>query len=210
MASSLNGSDSPANRLREDPRANDRRRISAVRDGLKTLGRAHAALPLAAVQNEYSMLWRGPEQEVIPVCEELGIGFVPWSPLGVAFLTGAIDENTRFAHGDIRGVESRFSPENLPSNLKPVQLVKEWAARKQVTPAQIALAWLMAQKPWIVPIPGTTQTPHLLENIGADSLTFTPEEIVELNKAVSAIEMKGARLPDMVLQFSGVEAPPNS
>ena len=122
--------------------------------GLKTLRRAHAALPVTAVQNEYSMLWRGPEQEVIPLCEELSIGFVPWSPLGVGFLTGAIDENTRFAQGDIRGVESRFSPENLPNNLKLVQLVKEWGERKQATPAQIALAWLMAQKPWIVPIPG--------------------------------------------------------
>ncbi len=160
-----------------------------------------------AVQNEYSMLWRGPEQEVIPLCEELGIGFVPWSPLGVAFLTGAIDENTRFAQGDIRGGESRFSPENLPNNLKLIQLVKEWGARKEATPAQIALAWLLAQKPWIVPIPGTTQMPHLLENIGADSIKFTPEEIAELNTSVSAIKIQGARLPEAVLQFSGVEAP---
>lgn len=108
--------------------------------GLKTLRRAHAALPVTAVRNEYSMLFRGPEQEVIPLCEELGIGFVPWSPLGMAFLTGAIDENTRFAQGDIRGVEPRFSPENLPNNLKLVQLVKEWTAREQATPSQIALA----------------------------------------------------------------------
>ena len=129
--------------------------------------RAHAALPVTAVQNEYSMLWRGPEEEVLPLCEELGIGFVPWSPLGVGFLTGAIDEKTRFAEGDIRGVESRFSPENLPHNLALVDLVKTWAERKQATPAQIALAWLMAQKPWIVPIPGTTQMAHMLENIGA-------------------------------------------
>ena len=140
--------------------------------GLNTLRRAHAALPVTAVQNEYSMLWRGPEEEVIPLCEELGIGFVPWSPLGVGFLTGAIDAKTRFADGDIRGVESRFSPENLPHNLALVDLVKNWAERKQATPAQIALAWLMAQKPWIVPIPGTTQMAHMLENIGAavDSL----------------------------------------
>src|SRR5688572_14425427 len=131
--------------------------------GLNTLRRAHAALPVTAVQNEYSMLWRGPEDEVIPTCEELGIGFVPWSPLGVQFLAGAIDERTRFAEGDIRGIESRFSPENLPHNLALVKLLKDWAERKGAAPAQIALAWLMAQKPWIVPIPGTTQMAHMIE-----------------------------------------------
>src|SRR5687768_777709 len=151
--------------------------------GLKTLRRAHAALPVTAVQNEYSMLWRGPEKEVIPTCEELGIGFVPWSPLGVGFLTGAIDANTRFAPGDIRGVESRFSPENLPHNLALVDMVKSWAKRKQATPAQIALSWLMAQKPWIVPIPGTTQMAHMLENSGAGGVRFTPAELAELNSA---------------------------
>jgi Predicted oxidoreductases (related to aryl-alcohol dehydrogenases) len=175
--------------------------------GLKTLRRAHAALPVTAVQNEYSMLWRGPEQEVIPLCEQLGIGFVPWSPLGVGFLTGAIDRNTRFAPGDIRGIESRFSPENLPHNLKLVQVVRQWAERKQATPAQIALAWLMAQKPWIVPIPGTTQMPHMLENIGADSVMLTPGELSDLTGQLSAIEIQGARLPPAVLQFSGVESP---
>lgn len=175
--------------------------------GLKTLRRAHAALPVTAVQSEYSMLWRGPEQEVIPLCEQLGIGFVPWSPLGVGFLTGAIDENTRFAAGDIRAVESRFSPENLIHNLKLVQLAKEWARRKQATPAQLALAWLMAQKPWIVPIPGTTQMPHLLENLGADAVVLTPPEVTELTAQVSAISVQGLRLPEFVLQFSGVEAP---
>jgi aryl-alcohol dehydrogenase-like predicted oxidoreductase len=175
--------------------------------GLDTLRRAHAALPVTAVQNEYSILWRGPEDEVIPVCEELGIGFVPWSPLGVGFLTGAIDERTRFAEGDIRGIESRFSPENLPANLVLVKLLGEWAERKQATQAQIALAWLMAQRPWIVPIPGTTQMPHMLENIGAASISFTPEEIDELNSAVAAIEVRGQRLPDAVLAFSNVEAP---
>lgn len=148
-----------------------------------------------------------PEQVVIPLCEQLGIGFVPWSPLGVAFLTGAIDKNTRFAPGDIRGVESRFSPENLPHNLKLVQLVKAWGERKQATPAQIALAWLLAQKPWIVPIPGTTQMPHLLENIGADAVALTPSEVTELTAQLSAIPIQGLRLPQAVLQFSGVEAP---
>jgi aryl-alcohol dehydrogenase-like predicted oxidoreductase len=176
--------------------------------GLNTLRRAHATLPVTAVQNEYSMLWRGPEKEVIPTCEELGIGFVPWSPLGVQFLTGAIDANTRFAPGDIRGVESRFSPENLPHNLALVELVKRWAERKQATPAQIALAWLMAQKPWIVPIPGTTQMAHMLQNIGAAAVRFTPSELSELNSSVSAIQIRGQRLPDAVLVFSGVEAPP--
>ena len=176
--------------------------------GLKTLRRAHAALPVTAVQNEYSMLWRGPEKEVIPTCEELGIGFVPWSPLGVQFLAGSIDANTRFAPGDIRGFESRFSPDNLPHNLVLVDLVKSWAKRKQATPAQIALAWLMAQKPWIVPIPGTTQMAHMLENRGAAGVRFTPTELTELNSAVRAIEIRGQRLPDAVLVFSGVEAPP--
>jgi aryl-alcohol dehydrogenase-like predicted oxidoreductase len=176
--------------------------------GPNTLRRAHAALPVSAVQNEYSLLWRGPEDAVIPLCQELGIGFVPWSPLGVGFLTGAIDARTRFADGDIRKVESRFSPENLPNNLALVDLVKSWAVRKQATPAQISLAWLMAQKPWIVPIPGTTQMPHMLENVGAASVQFTPAELAELNRSVSAIQIRGARLPDAVLAFSGVEAPP--
>ena len=178
--------------------------------GLKTLRRAHAAMPLTAVQNEYSMLWRGPEEAVIPLCEELGIGFVPWSPLGVGFLTGAIDAQTRFADGDIRKIESRFSPENVPHNLKLVELVKTWAERKTATPAQIALAWLMAQKPWIVPIPGTTQMAHMLENIGAAAVRFTPSELAELNTSVSSIKIEGARLPEQVLAFSGVEAAPKN
>jgi aryl-alcohol dehydrogenase-like predicted oxidoreductase len=176
--------------------------------GLGTLRRAHAALPLTTVQNEYSMLWRGPESEVIPLCEELGIGFVPWSPLGVGFLTGAIDAATRFAEGDIRGVETRFSPENLPHNLQLVEVARTWAERKEATPAQIAWAWLMAQKPWIVPIPGTTQMAHLLDNIGAAAVRFTPDELAELNGSVATIEVWGQRLPDQVLAFSGVEAPP--
>ncbi|RJG04229.1 aldo/keto reductase [Noviherbaspirillum sedimenti] len=178
--------------------------------GLNTLRRAHAALPVSAVQNEYSMLWRGPEKSVIPLCQELGIGFVPWSPLGVGFLTGAIDANTRFADGDIRKIESRFAPANLPNNLALVELLTTWAARKQATPAQTALAWLMAQKPWIVPIPGTTQMPHMIENIGAASVRFSAAELTELNRSVSAIQIRGARLPDAVQVFSDVEAPPKS
>lgn len=175
--------------------------------GLETLRRAHATVPVSAVQNEYSMLWRGAEDQVLDVCEELGIGFVPWSPLGVGFLTGAIDASTRFAPGDIRGNETRFSEENLPANLALVDLVKDWAERKEAFPGQIALAWLLAQKPWIVPIPGTTQMAHMLENTGAAAITFSDDELTELNAAVDAIEVQGARLPDGVLAFSGVEAP---
>jgi len=175
--------------------------------GQQTMRRAHAELPLSAVQNEYSMLWRGPEEWVIPVCQELGIGLVTWSPLGVGFLTGAIDSVTRFADGDIRKMESRFSPENLIHNLALVGLLKNWAERKQATPAQVALGWLMAQKPWIVPIPGTTQMAHMLENIGAASVQFTVTELAELNQEVSAIQVHGARLPEFVQAFSEVEAP---
>jgi aryl-alcohol dehydrogenase-like predicted oxidoreductase len=173
-----------------------------------TLRRAHAALPLTAVQNEYSMLWRGPEEVIIPLCQEVGIGFVPWSPLGVQFLTGAIDENTRFAPGDIRGMETRFSSENLKHNIELVKLVKQWADRKNAAPGQIGLAWLMAQKPWIVPIPGTTEMAHMIQNIGATSVAFTAEEIKELNASTSSIQIQGKRLPDGVLALSGVEAPP--
>jgi aryl-alcohol dehydrogenase-like predicted oxidoreductase len=175
--------------------------------GPQTLRRAHAALPLSAVQNEYSMLWRGPEEQIIPLCEELGIGFVPWSPLGVGFLTGAIDAKTRFAEGDIRQIESRFSPENIPHNLAYVELLKRWSERKQATMAQIALAWLLAQRPWIVPIPGTTQMAHMVENLGATAVSFTPDEIADLNKSVALIHTQGARLPEQVLAYSGVEAP---
>ena len=175
--------------------------------GLRTLRRAHAELPVTAVQSEYSMLWRGPEAEVLPICQELGIGFVPWSPLGVGFLTGAIDKNTRFADGDIRKIESRFSPENLPNNLALVALLKAWAERKQATPAQIALAWLMAQRPWIVPIPGATQMAHMLDNIGAAAVAFSDSELKEFNVALNAIEIRGERLPAAVLAFSAVEAP---
>ncbi|WP_234573563.1 aldo/keto reductase [Rhodohalobacter sp. 614A] len=178
--------------------------------GLNTLRRAHAEVPVTAVQNEYSMLWRGPEENVIPTCEELGIGFVPWSPLGVQFLTGWIGENTRFAQGDIRGVEPRFSPENLPHNLALVDLIEKWAERKEAAPAQIALAWLLAQKPWIVPIPGSTNKDHVIQNIGAASIQFSSDELSELNSSLSKIEIRGQRLPDGVLRFSGVEAPPKN
>lgn len=175
--------------------------------GPQTVRRAHAIHPVTAIQNEYSLLWRGPEEVILPLCEELGIGFVCWSPLGVGFLTGAIDENTRFAPGDIRGIEDRFTPENLPNNLALVKLITSWAARKQATPAQISLAWLTARKPWIVPIPGTTQMAHMLENAGADNVKFTADELKQFDQELAGITIKGLRLPQMVLNFSNVEAP---
>ena len=174
--------------------------------GLGTLRRAHAELPVTAVQSEYSMLWRGPEKEVLPLCQELGIGFVPWSPLGVGFLTGAIDQMTAFADGDFRKAETRFSSENRANNLALVRLVKTWAQRKQTTPARIALAWLLAQKPWIVPIPGTTQMAHLVDNIGATEVSFSDDELAALNAALAGISIHGERLPPAVAVLGGVEA----
>ena len=175
--------------------------------GLKTLRRAHAELPVTAVQSEYSMLWRGPEKEVLPVCQELGIGFVPWSPLGVGFLTGAIDQMTNFADGDFRKTETRFSSENRAHNLALVKLIRTWAERKNTTPARIALAWLLAQKPWIVPIPGTTQMAHMFDNIGAAEVAFKADELAALNAALAGIVIQGERLPPAVQAFSDVEAP---
>ncbi|EJJ29494.1 aldo/keto reductase [Rhizobium sp. CF142] len=178
--------------------------------GPKTVRRAHAVHPLTAIQNEYSILVRDPERDIIPLCEELGIGFVPWSPLGMGFLTGAINKDTRFAQGDFRAVVPRFASDNLAANMAIVSLVEDWARRKSARPAQIALAWLMAQKPWIVPIPGTTKAPHMEENLGAEAISFTGDELVELNSRIAAIPVQGARLPPAVLALSGVEAPPKS
>ncbi|MBW3522483.1 aldo/keto reductase [Chryseobacterium sp. NKUCC03_KSP] len=175
--------------------------------GVETVRRAHAIHPVTAIQNEYSLLWRGPEETILPLCEELGIGFVPWSPLGVGFLTGAIDANTGFAPGDIRGSEIRFSKENLPNNLALIEVLKKWAIKKNATPGQISLAWLLAQKPWIVPIPGTTQVAHMLENIKAEQVKFTANELKQFNTEVDAVKISGERLPANVLQFSNVEAP---
>lgn len=175
--------------------------------GLGTLRRAHAELPVTAVQCEYSMLWRGPERAILAVCRELGIGFVPFAPLGYGFLTGAIDAETSFAPKDYRAGTPRMSPENLPHNMALVALVKNWAQRKRATPGQIALAWLMAQEPWIVPIPGTTQMHHALENAGAPAVQFTPGELAELNREVRAIEIRGARMSPTVQAWSDVEAP---
>ena len=175
--------------------------------GVETVRRANKIHPVTAIQNEYSLLWRGPEKKIIPLCEELGIGFVPWSPLGVGFLTGTIDENTHFAQGDIRGNETRFSPENIQQNLKLVKVLKDWSVKKEATPAQISLAWLLHQKPWIVPIPGTTQMSNMLDNIGADEIKFSNTEFKEFNTQIDAVKIAGERLPPFVQQFSDVEAP---
>lgn len=175
--------------------------------GVQTVRRAHKEHPISAIQNEYSLLWRGPEKEIIPLCQELGIGFVPWSPLGMAFLTGAIDENTHFAQGDFRSYVSRFSSENLSKNMVLVNLIKKWGIQKGASPAQISLAWLLAQQPWIVPIPGTTQMAHMKENIGANNIMFTLDELEEFNKELNAIQIIGERLPAGVQAMSGVESP---
>ena len=175
--------------------------------GIETLRRAHAVQPLAAIQNEYSMMARDPETQILPACKELGIGFVCWSPLAMAFLTGDITEGTPIQRGDFRGMVPWFAPANRPGNLKLVAVVKEWAFRKDATPAQIALAWLMAQQPWIVPIPGTTKMPHLANNLGADRVRLTPSEAQELAAAIDKVPVQGARLPAGVLSLSGVEAP---
>ena len=176
--------------------------------GFQTVRRAHAIHPVTAIQNEYSLLWRGPEDKIIPLCEELGIGFVCWSPLGVGFLTGAIDGNTRFAQGDIRSSETRFSPENLQKNLALIEVLKKWAVKKNSTPGQLSLAWLLHKKPWIVPIPGTTQMAYMLENTAAGEIQFTADELKQLNADVDAIKIEGARLPPFVESLSGVEAAP--
>lgn len=176
--------------------------------GLQTIRRAHAVHPVAVIQNEYSMLWRGPEAQVLPLCEELGIGFVPWSPLGMGFLAGTITATTRFEKQDFRASVPRFAPDALPANMALVQLVKTWADRKKVSLAQLALAWLLAQKPWIVPIPGTTNVAHLQENVAAASISFSDAELKELNSALAAIPIQGARLSPAVLAATGVEAPP--
>jgi len=171
--------------------------------GLQTIRRAHAVQPLAAVQSEYSLFWRGPEAELLPLLEELGIGFVPFSPLGAGFLTGKIDENTRFDPTDFRNAVPRFSPEARKANFALVDLIKAVAGRKHATPAQVALAWLLAQKPWIVPIPGTTKLHRLKENLGAVKLELTRGDLEEINTAASRIAIRGERLPEAALKMTG-------
>jgi len=171
--------------------------------GVQTIRRAHRVQPLTAVQSEYSLFWRGPEGELLPALEELGIGFVPFSPLGAGFLTGKIDENTRFAPTDFRNNVPRFSPEARKANVVLVDLVKAMAARKATTPARIALAWLLAQKPWIVPIPGTTKLQRLEENLGAADLLLTADDLREIESGLSGIEIMGERLPEAALKMTG-------
>jgi aryl-alcohol dehydrogenase-like predicted oxidoreductase len=163
--------------------------------GTDSIKKAHAVTPLAAVQSEYSMMWRQPEAELLPLLGELGIGFVPFSPLGKGFLTGRFDKNATFDSSDFRSIVPRFAPENLDANQVLVNLVKQMAANKNATPAQIALAWVMAQKPWIVPIPGTTKMKRLKENLGAADVQLTPGETEDLNVALSKIEVSGDRYP---------------
>ena len=163
--------------------------------GVETIRRAHAIQPLTAIQSEYSMMWRSPEEELLPTLEELGIGFVPFSPLGKGFLTGKIDKNSTFDSSDFRSIVPRFKPENLEANQVLVELIKKVAAEKNATPAQIALAWVLAQKPWIVPIPGTRKLERLEENLGAVDVELTQEELSDLNKALSKIEISGDRYP---------------
>src|SRR4051812_40706988 len=171
--------------------------------GVQTIRRAHAVQPVTAIQNEYSLWWKRPEAEVIPACEELGIGLVPYSPLGKGFLTGKVNENTTFDSNDFRNILPRFTPEARKANQDLVALLGEIAERKKATPAQIALAWLLSQKPWIVPIPGTTKLHRLEENIGAASVELTPDDIREIDTAASKIEVRGARLPEAALQMTG-------
>jgi aryl-alcohol dehydrogenase-like predicted oxidoreductase len=171
--------------------------------GVKTIRRAHAVQPVTALQSEYSLWTRTPEKEVIPTLEELGIGFVPYSPLGKGFLTGKMDENTKLDSTDFRTTLPRFTPEALKANQALVDLLSSVAARKQATPAQIALAWLLAQKPWIVPIPGTTKLHRLDENIGAVSVELTPEDLRDINAAASKITVQGARYPEHIEKMTG-------
>ena len=171
--------------------------------GVQTIRRAHAVQPVAAVQSEYSLFWRGPEAELLPLLEELGIGFVPFSPLGAGFLTGKIDANTEFATNDFRNIVPRFSPEARRANMALVEVVKAVATRKGATPAQVALAWLLAQKPWIVPIPGTTKLHRLEENLGAVSLDLNDQDLAKINDEVSNIKVQGERLPEAALKMTG-------
>jgi aryl-alcohol dehydrogenase-like predicted oxidoreductase len=171
--------------------------------GVQTIRRAHAVQPVTAIQSEYSLWWRQPEEDVLPTLEELGIGFVPFSPLGKGFLTGAINESTTFDSADFRNIVPRFAPEARKANQALVDLLGKIAAQKHVTPAQIALAWLLAQKPWIVPIPGTTKLHRLEENIAAAAVALTPGDLREIDGAVSKIAVQGARYPEHLQRLVG-------
>jgi aryl-alcohol dehydrogenase-like predicted oxidoreductase len=171
--------------------------------GVQTIRRAHAVQPVAALQSEYSLWWREPQADVIPTLEQLGIGFVPFSPLGKGFLTGAISERTQFDKTDFRNIVPRFTPENRKANQALVDLIGKFARQRKATPAQIALAWLLAQKPWIVPIPGTTKLRRLEENLGAAAIELTPEDLRQLETAASKIPVQGARYPEELQKLVG-------
>src|SRR5215472_12117540 len=164
--------------------------------GVQVIRRAHKVQPVTALQSEYSLWWKEPEEEILPTLEELGIGFVPFSPLGKGFLTGAIKEDTQFDKTDFRNIVPRFTPENRKANQALVDLLTRFAQKKKATPAQIALAWLLAQKPWIVPIPGTTKLHRLEENVGAATVELTPDDLSEIDDAASQIKLEGARYPE--------------
>lgn len=172
--------------------------------GVNTIQRAHAVEPLAAVQSEYSLFWRGPETELLPVLEGLGIGFVPFSPLGAGFLTGKIDENTKFPEGDFRNAVPRFSVESRRANMALVKTVKSVAERRNASPAQVALAWLLAQRPWIVPIPGTTKLQRLEENLSGVDLTLSTAELAEINVEAAKVPVQGDRLPEAAMRMTGL------
>ena len=172
--------------------------------GAETIRRAHAVQAVTALQSEYSLFWRGPEDEVLPVLEELGIGFVPFSPLGAGFLTGQIDENTMFDASDFRNHVPRFSPEARKANMVLVHAVQAAAQEKRVAPAQVALAWLLAQKPWIVPIPGTTKSSRMRENVEAVDVQLTADDLERLEDSTSKIALQGARLPEAMLKMTGL------
>jgi len=172
--------------------------------GINTIRCAHAVQAITAVQSEYSLFWRGPEAELLPTLEELGIGFVPFSPLGAGFLTGKIDENTKFDPTDFRNNVPRFSPEARKSNMALVEIIKRVAERKRANPAQVALAWLLAQRPWIVPIPGTTKLHRLEENLGAVNLALSENDLKEIDDASSRLKLEGARLPESALKMTGL------
>src|SRR6059058_1065242 len=171
--------------------------------GVKTIRRAHKVQPVTALQSEYSLWWREPEAEVIPTLEELGIGFVPFSPLGKGFLTGQIKEDTKFDKGDFRNIVPRFTPENRKANQALVDLLGKFARQKKATPAQVALAWLLAQKPWIVPIPGTTKRHRLEENLGAAAVELPPDDLRQIEDAASKVAVQGARYPESLQKMVG-------
>jgi aryl-alcohol dehydrogenase-like predicted oxidoreductase len=184
-------------------RAGKVRHFGLSEANVQTIRRAHAVHPVTALQSEYSLWWRAPEAEILPTLEELGIGFVPFSPLGRGFLTGKIDERTKFDRTDFRNILPRFAPEARKANQKLVDLLTQVAAKKQVTPAQLALAWVLAQKPWIVPIPGTTRPSRLEENLGAAEVELTPEDLRAIDRATAEIKIEGARYPEPLDRLTG-------